>query len=87
MKPSEYSRLGSRIKPRSASALLNELMSIVNHRSEAQRDLAKRVGLTSQSLTNWKGGVHTPSIIDFEIVANAVGYELKLVKKQNDLDN
>jgi hypothetical protein len=46
--------------------------------------LAKASGVSHTCLSDWRLGKSQPGLLAFEAVANAAGYELKLVPKGSD---
>lgn len=49
--------------------------------------LAEKSGVAVSTIRNWLHGRATPSILNFEAVANALGYKVVLEKKTPDLWN
>lgn len=48
----------------------------------SQTELEALTGITKTSISNWESGRFEPSVGKFEILLNAMGYELKVVEKK-----
>ena len=49
-----------------------------------QRRFANKTGISEQSISRWFGGMRSPKISDVEIMANALGMEIRLCKKEEE---
>lgn len=58
---------------------------IADHTDVTYTDLAKRSGLHPGTLTRWRTSGIEPRLGDIEAVLNAMGYDLKAVKRGADL--
>lgn len=52
----------------------------------SQLALQDCTGINVKTLTSWFRGKHSPKLLDVEAVLNALGYELKLVARTDELD-
>lgn len=59
------------------SALFHELQS----QAISESDLSARLGVHLNSVSNWRLGRSTPSVIDMAIMANELGFELTLTRR------
>lgn len=66
----------------SASPTVREIFEIIYRQRAVMMDVAITAGILPASLSNYKMGYNTPSIMTVEQIADALGYEVKLVKKQ-----
>lgn len=65
----------------SASYTVRALFDVLYFERVRQQDLMDDMGLSRASLSNYKYGKNTPTILTIEELAGQLGYELKLVKK------
>ena len=65
--------------------IVGELIALAQERKLSLEQLAMRAGLGRNALYWWKRGeVRNPSLQNVEAVANALGYELDLMKKNEE---
>lgn len=69
---------------RTASEVLRALFTIAEQKRIYQKTLAKEIGVYYQTIQKYRMGHSSPDILTVEALANALGYELTLRKKQND---
>ncbi len=60
--------------------LVKALYNIIDGEGFKQMELAEAAGIAPRCLTSWRIG-RKPNLFLFEAVANAAGYDLKLVKR------
>lgn len=64
-----------------ASRVLRELYEILRTQGLTYREVARRAGFAQQGLTRWARGESVPTVYTVECWAEALGYEVVLVKK------
>ncbi len=65
-----------------ALPIVNELREIRAKKRVRLSDLAKRGGYLEHQIASWERGEHIPSLANFCNLANAMGFDLKLVKRE-----
>lgn len=70
----------------SASYTVRQLFDIIYFERVLQQELSDGMDLYRASLTNYKYGKNTPSILTIEELAGLLGYEVKLVKRGESSD-
>lgn len=64
---------------------MNPLIKRLDELTKGRRtDVAYDAGLGKNALTQWITNGVSPSLISFEAALNVVGYELKIVKKDEE---
>lgn len=61
--------------------LVRELFDILERDRIALTDAADRAGVCHATISKWPGS-HSPALGNFEAVVNALGYDLRLVRRQ-----
>ncbi len=64
--------------------LIDEVVRIRKEQNVSQSKLAELTGNKQQAISRTENKEHSPSLKLFYSMVNALGYELKLVKMQND---
>lgn len=73
----------NRRKPvRNSSPLLREFLSFVEEDGLTGMEFADATGLAHNTLSLWRMGEGGPSVRGLERACKALGYEMKLVKKE-----
>lgn len=73
------------VENRTASRVLYELIEILLAQNLSYRKVAKMAGFNLNAPTRWARGLHAPSILTCEALAEVLGYRLVLEKvEQND---
>jgi hypothetical protein len=49
--------------------------------------VARAAGFSRNDIRRWEDGQHVPSVLNFQAVINALGYELRLVKRDEAADD
>lgn len=62
--------------------LIDELVNARKEQNMSQSQLAKLTGNKQQAISRMENKEHSPSLKSFSSIANALGYELQLVKKE-----
>lgn len=72
--------------PCTISPLIRDLISKLDATDYSQSSLARALGMTPSSLSQWRNGRANPSLLVIEEAASLLGYRLALVKMdaQND---
>lgn len=65
-----------------ALPIINELRELRVRQRVSLPDLAKRGGYWDHQIASWEQGRHIPSLANFCNLANAMGFDLKLVKRE-----
>ncbi len=63
--------------------LVDGLIEIRKRENISQAELAKMTGNSQQAISRFEKKLHSPSLKLFSSIVNALGYELKIVKKPN----
>ncbi len=66
---------------KTADPILRELFTIAHRRGVTMQELAIRVDRTTATISNWKGGNNTPTMLDVVILAQALRCEIVVVEK------
>jgi len=66
--------------PQHAHPLVRRLFEIMNQQMVCMTDVAPRAGFRRRTLAEW-GARRNPTITNFEAVLNALGYELRIVRR------
>ncbi|MBA8904847.1 hypothetical protein [Aminobacter ciceronei] len=72
--------------PRTASAIIRDMMEIIDQDPRSMETIGKVVGIHPNNLSYWRSGMRSPTLINFENAAQAIGYKLTLVRI-NDVDS
>jgi transcriptional regulator with XRE-family HTH domain len=67
--------------PMNADFLLTELRRIRQSRGLSLNQVAQAAGFSQNDVLRWEQGQHVPSVLNFQAVINALGYELRLVQR------
>lgn len=67
---------------RAEYALIGEMISLRKRENMTQKELAKLTGQKQQVISRIERKERMPSISSFNKILNALGYELKIVKKE-----
>jgi transcriptional regulator with XRE-family HTH domain len=67
--------------PMNADFLLTELRRIRQSRGLSLNQVAQAAGFSQNDVLRWERGQHVPSVLNFQAVINALGYELRLVQR------
>ena len=67
--------------PNADEELINEIIAIRKKENISQTELAEMTGNTQQAISRFEQKTHNPSMKLFSSIINALGYEVKLVKK------
>jgi transcriptional regulator with XRE-family HTH domain len=62
--------------------LVGKLMAYRNQQKISQRELSEKTGVAQKTISRIENGVDLPSIETIIRLADGIGYELSLVKKQ-----
>ena len=63
---------------RSASPLVRSLFDAIDRSGLSYRHIEERTGVSFVTLSRWKHGQNAPRWVDFENVAQVLGYEITL---------
>jgi transcriptional regulator with XRE-family HTH domain len=69
-----------------ADSLLAELRRIRQSRGLSLKHVARAAGFSENDVSRWEHGQHVPSVLNFLAVINALGYEVRLVKRDEAAD-
>jgi transcriptional regulator with XRE-family HTH domain len=69
---------------RTVDPILQQIFLAIYHAGLPAAEIARRVGITNVSLTRYKKGTATPTIVVVNSLAQVLGYELQLVRKNDD---
>lgn len=61
------------------SPVTRDLMAVIDASGMSGKKLAKLAGTTNVTISRWRHGLASPRIIDFECLAETLGYRLELV--------
>jgi transcriptional regulator with XRE-family HTH domain len=64
-----------------ADFLLAQLRRIRQSRGLSVCQVARTAGFTQNDVRRWEAGGVTPSVLNFQAVVNALGYEVRLVRR------
>jgi DNA-binding phage protein len=64
-----------------AGFLLAQLRRIRQSRGLSLNQVAYATGFSQNDVSRWEHGRHVPSVLNFEAVVNALGYEVLLVQR------
>jgi transcriptional regulator with XRE-family HTH domain len=56
----------------------------MNRQRASQEDIAKRSGVSSSAMRKWRTGDRSPRMLEFDAIANALGYSLVIRRKKDD---
>lgn len=65
---------------RTASKVVRELFEVMDESRRSYKSVCMQAGLSTVAMSNWKAGKNMPRLSDFENVAEAVGYRIRLEK-------
>ena len=77
----EFQRFKPMAVPEGVSAIVRDLFKIMTEQKIGVREAAKRSGVDGNTILTWRTN-RVPSTTNFEAVANALGYELRLVRRK-----
>lgn len=80
--PDGHKRVRRGVMPKSASSTLRQLFWRLDRSGMTMYELADAARMLPTSLSYYRHGVQTPNIMKVEELADILGYELKLVKKE-----
>ncbi len=63
------------------TALINRIVEIRKEENISQTELARMIGSKQQTISQLEQNKHSPSLKLFYCIADALGYEVRLVKK------
>jgi transcriptional regulator with XRE-family HTH domain len=67
-------------------SLLAELRHIRQSRGLSLNQVARAAGFSQNDVSRWELGQHVPSVLNFLAVINALGYEVRLVKRDEEAE-
>lgn len=67
---------------RSASAVVRSFFELLDADGRSAGSVAEQVGNHPVTLSNWRRGARSPTLIEFENAATVLGYRLELVKNE-----
>lgn len=70
--------------PRTASAIIRDMMEIIDKDPRSMEDIGKIVGIHPNNLSYWRSGMRSPTLINFENAAQVLGYRLALIPVENE---
>lgn len=76
-------RIGSRKPVESNIPLIKDLFSLIDTSGLTMKQLSDTSGVHWRSIANWRKGENSVTLLTFESVAGALGYELTLKKKED----
>lgn len=65
---------------------MQTIKKLMEKQGITQRDLAKMIGVTEASVSRWMRGTRTPDIDIIELMADALGYKVKVKRKKEEKD-
>lgn len=65
---------------RTSSAVIRAMFDIIDQSGMSYADVSAKTGIHAVTLSYWKHGKNAPRWVDFENLANALGYRIELVK-------
>jgi transcriptional regulator with XRE-family HTH domain len=65
---------------------LEELRRIRQKRGLSLNQVARAAGFSPNDVRRWEHGLHVPSVLNFLAVINALGYEVRLVKRDEAVE-
>jgi len=77
----EFQRFKPMAVPEGVSAIVRDLFKIMTEQKIGVREAAKRSGVDGNTILTWRTN-RVPSTTNFEAVANALGHELRLVRRK-----
>jgi transcriptional regulator with XRE-family HTH domain len=66
--------------------LLAELRRIRQSRGLSLKQVARAAGFSQNDVSRWEHGEHVPSVLNFQAVINALGYEVRLVRRDESVE-
>ena len=63
------------------SPLMTELRRVRKLHGFSQASLARASGFTEHQICKWELGQNDPGVLNFEAVANAIGYDVVLARR------
>lgn len=75
--------IGETKPPRTAIRILREFFQIMDASGRSAQEIAEASGAHKVTLSYWRHGQRSPSLIQFEATCNAMGYRLELVPIDN----
>jgi transcriptional regulator with XRE-family HTH domain len=63
--------------------LLAELRRIRQSRGLSLNQVARAAGFSQNDVSRWEHGEHVPSVLNFQAVINVLGYEVRLVQRDD----
>lgn len=79
-RPANAGKIGVRLPPRTASPLMRRFFEAMDADGRSANAIAEKAGTHRVTISYWRHGARTPSLTDFENVAQVFGYRLELVK-------
>lgn len=67
------------INPRPPMPIVQEISTAIADRQLTHEWIAKRAGVSNQTISRWRTGRNSPSLFEFECVAQVLGYRVVLV--------
>lgn len=65
--------------PHTVSPVIKDLMTIVDSRGVRHQRLCKDAGIARHSISLWRHGRNSPTLVNFETLAHMLGYRVVLV--------
>lgn len=56
----------------------------INKQKASQFDVAKRAGVSTSAMRKWRTGERTPRVLEFDCVAQALGYQLTIRRRKDE---
>lgn len=70
--------------PARAHPLVKEMYALMIKQRASAEDVCDRAGLGKKTIPNWRHTNFGPQLGNFEAALNALGYELKIVRKRDE---
>ena len=64
--------------------LVHWLWGEINKQRASQLDVEKRSGVSTSAMRKWRTGERTPRVLEFDAVAQALGFEITIRRKKDD---
>ena len=71
---------------KSKHPLVLQLVELRKAKNITQQKLSVCSGLNKNAITIWENGIAYPNLMTFEACANALGYEVRLIKKRRAMN-
>lgn len=83
-RPANAGKIGVRHPPRTAVRIMRDFFAVMDADGRSAQAIAERAGNHKVTISYWRHGARTPSLLAFEAACQAMGYRLTLTPIEGD---